>query len=394
MFFSLLGKECKMWLKSILFFVYVIVLIMFYITQMDGSVITKPYPDQEDYGLTYTTDETVIMEHTLRNLIMEYTQGSFTTYPIGFYKEVILDEEEMSRISDIISNITGLQKEKWMSQETVQVKKGFRFSEFKEEMDKVSRIIGAGSSYSKERLQRTEVAMTYEQALKEYNDICQLDHVTGTYARLFCDYVGIILGILPAFFGVARVLRDRRSRAAQVLYTKSVPTVKVIAARYLSMVIVMVIPVLLLSSFAMSQAVYVAKAVGVVPDYLAFVKYSLLWLLPIILFVTAVSYVIGELTENVLSVLVCCAIWFAAIFMGSSNDLIYAGWNMIPRFNSLGDAQLFQSILPQLIRNRFLYSGIAIILVVVAAILYEKKRRGGICYGRKIRENRVDKFKA
>lgn len=394
MFFSLLGKECKMWLKSILFFAYVVVLVMFYITQMDAKVITKPYPDQEDYGLTYTTDETAVMEHTLGNLIMEYTQGCFTTYPVGFYKEVIPDDETMGKISDIISNITGLTEEQWMRQETVQVKKGFRFSEFKEEMGKVSQMIGSGSSYSEECLQRTEVAMTYEQAVKQYDDICKIDHVTGTYARLFCDYVGIILGILPAFFGVARALRDRRSQASQVLYTKSMSTVRMITARYLAMVLVMFIPVLLLSCFAMSQAVYVAKSVGVVPDYFAFVKYSVLWLLPTILFVAAVSYVIGELTENILSVLVCCAIWFAAIFMGSSNDLMSAGWNLVPRFNSLGDTQLFQSILPQLIRNRILYSSTAIILVVFAVILYEKKRRGGIRYDRKIWKNRVDKFKA
>ena len=51
----------------------------------------------------------------------------------------------------------------------------------------------------------------------------------------------------------------------------------------------------------MSKAVFVAKTAGVKVDYLAFVKYAAGWLLPTVLFVTAFSYAITELTEGFLA---------------------------------------------------------------------------------------------
>ena len=44
---------------------------------------------------------------------------------------------------------------------------------------------------------------------------------------------------------------------------------------------------------------YHAKTIGVAPDILAFLKYSLVWLLPEIMAVLAVSFLITEFTENV-----------------------------------------------------------------------------------------------
>lgn len=390
MFFSLVEKECRMWLKSILFYAYVVILVLFYITQMDSEVVSEPSPGQGEYGVCYTADPDVIMKNTLDTLISEFSSGSFATYPIGFYKEVILDQDTMDRISEIITNLTGVEEEQWMEQSDISVKKNLSFGEFKKEMKKVAEFVGKGSHYSEENLKLVRTEMTYRQAQEEYEDICEKDHITGAYARLFCDYTGIVLGILPAFLGIARVLRDKKNYVLQVLYTKPVSAVKMLAARYLAMVIVLFVPVLMLSCLGLAQAVYVAKVAQVTPDYLAFVRYSLLWLLPIILFVTAVSYAIAELTESLLSVFPCFVIWFAAIFAGGVN-LRYVGWNMIPRFSTIGSTKLFESIYPQLIRNRIVYSVASLILLGVVGILYEQKRRGGVCCDRKVRKDSSDK---
>ncbi len=393
MFLSLLGKECRMWLKDILFYAYCMILVLFYISQMGTSVITKPSPGQADYGSTYTIDETAIMQNTLENLIFEYVNGSFATYPVGFYKEVVPDEQDMVRIGSIISNVTGMEEPEW-SVQSVHLREGLVFSEFKEKMEVVAGLIGPGSSYSEENLQRTTVPQTYEQAMDEYEKICEQDHVTGAYARLFCDYVGILLGILPAFFGVARVIRDKRSQASQVIYTKSVSSAVVIAARYLAMVIVLFIPVLLTSCFALSQSLYVAKALDVTPDHLAFVKYSVIWLLPSILFVTAVSYFIAGLTESVLTILISAVMWFLTIFMSGTSSLTFVGWSMIPRFNELGQTELFQSMYLDMIQNRLAYSMAAIVLVAACVLVYTKKRKGGLGSGRKIWKDRTGKSEA
>ena len=113
-------------------------------------------------------------------------------------------------------------------------------------------------------------------------------------------------------------------------------------------------------------------------------------LLPIILFVTAVPYVIAELTESLLSVFPCFVIWFSAIFAGGVN-LRYVGWNMIPRFSTIGSTKLFESIYPQLIRNRIVHSVASLILLGVVGILYEQKRRVGVCCDRKVQKDSSDK---
>ena len=51
--------------------------------------------------------------------------------------------------------------------------------------------------------------MTYEQALLEYDNILYKDKVSGAYARLFCDYIGIILGLLPVFLPTYKIPQDR-----------------------------------------------------------------------------------------------------------------------------------------------------------------------------------------
>lgn len=399
MFLALTAKECRIWLKNILFYAYVIILFVFYVSQMgSGDILVEPVPGRDDYGIAYTSDENVIMNQTLKNLMEEYDRGSFTTYPVGFYKEVIVSEKEGQELEKIISYLTGMELREWKKQlaqywETdgqwsFSVDKSISFGQFKEAMKKVSGIVGRGSAYEEESLRRAEIPQTYEQALEEYEKICSVDKVTGAYARLFCDYLGILAGILPAFFGVARVLQDRRSRAEQVLYTKYASSKVVVAARYVAMVLVMFVPVLVISCFSLTQSVYMAGHMAVVPDYLAYVKYCVLWILPTILFVTAVSYVTAELTESILALLVNGVIWFGAVFGGFRSGLTFVGWNMIPRFNTIGETKLFQSLLPQLIRNRAVYSGLAVVLVLAGIAIYEIKRRGGLGYGRKISENR------
>lgn len=422
MFGSLLWKECKMWLKSIIFYAYIILLFLFYVTQMgEGNTFVKPQPDWNDYGMVYSEDERVIMNGTLKDLIEDYGRGYFPTYPVGFYKKVILADQEMSTLGDCISELTGMTKEQWekeydryldgysgymdeqgqfVEEEKVPwslvVSEQLTYKEFKEIMKKVSDIIGAGSEYSESMLKKHGIVpKTYEQAMAEYEEILEKDRVTGAYARLFSDYIGIVLGILPAFFVVTRGIKDRRNQVSGVIYSKKIRSGTIVLSRYLAMVIMMVLPVLAVSCLSMTQSLYIANNVGVVPDYLAYVKYVAGWLLPTILFVSALAFVVTELTESMLGILVNGIAWFIAIFLGVSNSaLINAGWNLIPRFNELGEYKLFQEMLPQLICNRCFYTVLSLCIIVLCVVIYDKKRRGGYQIHGKIFKNSHSKCEA
>ena len=94
MLISLIKKECSMWMKSIVFYAYVIILIVFYVSQLEGGeLIRKPEPGGDDYGYIYSDDENIIMNGTLKDLVCDFeSERDFATYPVGFYKSVTLSE--------------------------------------------------------------------------------------------------------------------------------------------------------------------------------------------------------------------------------------------------------------------------------------------------------------
>lgn len=414
MFGSLLKKECALWMKSIVFYAYVILLFLFYISQMGEEVaLQRPQPGADDYGSAYSDDENIIMNGTLKDLVVEFErEGPFITYPVGFYKEVTLSEEEREQIAACISELSGMSREEWETAYDVYLEgssvsldengryvniekvpwsismdPSITYEQFEKIMAKVAEVIGPGSDYEEEQLKKHGIVdKTYEQELSDYEDILYKDKVTGAYARLFSDYLGIVLGILPAFFGVTRVLKDKRSYIKGVIYSKKAGAAAIVGARYLGMVLMMFVPVLLVSCLPLTQSLYIAYGAGAVPDYFAYLKYSFGWLLPIILFVTALSYLLTELTESLLGILICAAVWFNSVFTGSAS-LVGAGWNLIPRFNSVGKYQMFREMLPQLVRNRILYTVAALVTMAATMVVYDLKRKGVMGRRGKISEN-------
>lgn len=410
MLISLIKKECSMWMRSIVFFAYAVILVIFYVSQMEGGeLIERPKPGAEDYGFTYSDDEEVIMNGTLEDLVCDFTsERDFVTYPIGFYKPVTLSEGEREQIAACISRLSGMSRKEW-EEALKEYEEGYfveyddllleaqaeekipwpivmdpdiTYEQFEEIMEEVANVIGRGSNYGKENLKRhAQVPKTYEQALSEYENVLYKDKVSGAYARLFCDYIGIILGFVPLFFGVTRVLKDKHSQAKEVIFGKKAGSAAIVGSRYLGMVIMLFLPVLLISVLPMSKSVYVGRMAGVSVDYLAFVKYCVGWLLPTVLFVTALSYLITELTESLLGILLGAGVWFLALF-SSGAELQRAGWNLIPRFNSLGKYEIFSDMIPQLIKNRIFYTVLAVIMVGLTLIIYDLKRKGVIKHGK------------
>lgn len=420
MWLTLFLKECRMWCKSILFLGYITMIVFFYLTQMGSvDIPIKPEPGQENYGDHYSTKESDIMRTATDNLIHEYSEGHYITYPIGFYKEVRLDEEKTAKMEILLQKLTGIPAEEFKAimdkyrdsmnfegktgivylvkepPAELKVSEGITYKDFLDYMAQAADLIGKGSSYSKDTIvSNARVPLTYEEALKEYNDMIDKDRLSGAYARLFCDYMGILLGIFPVFFITARILKDKHSKVANVLYGKSISSITIISARYTAVCFMLFIPVLLLSLMPLSQAIYAGKTAGITIDYLAFLKYCTGWLLPSILVVTALGYLIGELTEQVLPILVQAVWWFGTLFEGTNNLIGAFGFKLVPRFNSVGNYEIFQNNLSQLIRNRLLYTLLALILMLAVIYLYDCKRKG--IYGRngKISKNSLRKSKA
>ena len=216
--------------------------------------------------------------------------------------------------------------------------------------------------------------MTYEQAVEKYEITLEQDNIVNAYARLFSDYIGLMLGILPAFFAITRVLKDKKNKVLQVTYSKPISTTNLVISKYLGMVIMTFIPVLLISCLALAHSVYVSHALDVEPNYFGFLTHTVGWLLPTILFTIAISYFVAEWSESLLSILISIVIWFMALV---STGLKGVGYSFIPRFNALGDYLDFQRMLPQLVVNRIMYSLVSVAVLVLVILVVDKKRRGG-----------------
>lgn len=406
MFLTLLGKECSQYFKSITYYIFLFCLVIDYISQMGVfEVPVKPEPGQEYYGMVRSEDEDLVMQDALELLIGRYEVNEYITYPVGFYKKVILNEKEQEQIKESILYISGLTEDELISvydeahrvyeellQQAQQEERmlmgnefpGYQvtprsdltFAEFKKEMKKVDEILGGGSDFSEANLRYTYVPSTYEQAMEEYQSLLDKDKVTNAYARLFCDYMGIMLAVLPVFLAVTRALRDRKAQAEQVIFMRRAGSTVIVLSRYMAALFVTLVPVLILSCFTLVPAVYYAKRVGAAYDLLAFVKYTGFWLIPTILISLSVGFFITELTDSALAVLAQIAWWFVSIFLSTGDLVGSVGWNLVPRFNAVGEYTVYEQMRQQLIKNRCFYAVFACLLLVAAIVLFSKKRKG------------------
>lgn len=409
---QLFVRECRQTARSLIFWLTVLILIFDFTTQLgEMEIDEEPQPGQESYGHRQSKDPDIIMRSTLGQLTEEYVRENYTTYPIGFYKSVTLNEKDDARIGEILEETAGIAGresaeqiiEEWyaarnepgLAGESLKVEPadGLTYEHFTELMDEADKILGGGSNYGKEyREKNAQVPMTYEDAVKEYDALIEEDRLTGGYARLFCDYMVIFLGILPVFLAVTRGLRDRRSMMQELIYTRKCSSLTVIVSRYLAMLVMLTLPVLILSLNPLLKCMSYAGKAGIAADTLAFVKYTFGWLFPTIMIVSALGMFLTELTDTAAAVLVQGAWWFIAVFGGVDrlSGGMY-GWNPMPRHNTELNWQGFHDGFAQLAANRLLYTAAALLLVLLTVLIYSQKRKGRLHIRGKILANRKSK---
>ncbi|MDO5519795.1 MAG: ABC transporter permease [bacterium] len=402
MFMTLFFKECKEIVRSITYYIFLACTVIFFITQM-GSFegVQKPTQGQEYYGVKYSDDENVIMQSTMNKLSFDLCFNSYTTYPIGFYKKVKLNDQEMSQVFQIFEGITGINKEQLIKEfekynetqhdlaiDFVKVKDTITFDKFSKDMDKIDDILGGGSYYSSKRLYvNAEVDKTYEDALKDYESIISNDKISRAYARLFSDYMGIVLAILPIFLAVTRALKDKRAKGEQVIFSKRCSSTTIILTRYFSIIAMILLPLLLISVTPTLQSVYSANSNGITADSFAFIKVIFGWLLPTVLVTVSMGFFLTELTNGPVAILVQGIWWFISISLGSLNLIGNVGMNLIPRFNTLGSYDVYNRIFNELVINRSFYSLTGIILIIMTIFVYDVKRKGKLNFNGKIFKN-------
>ena len=413
MFMTLFRKECAQTAKSLIYWLYVACLVLFFNSQLGNMhILAPPQEGQEnylDYGYKTDISEQEIMKTGAGSLVWSYYYDNYVTYPVGYAKSVSLDEEEKEEIGDIIYSLTGMKPEEieadidsffethdiQTTQYEVRLKKSLTYEEFLQHMDRVAEILGPGSGYTEEMLRaNVRIPVDYKGAVENYRDLTEKEGLTGGYTRLFCDYMGVILGILPVFVTATRVLRDKRSRMQELIYVRRASSGTVMGSRYLALVCMHMLPAVVLSVIPTINCIRAGIA-GADLDYLAWLKYDLGWLLPMVMAVISVGILCTELTETALAVLIQTAWWFISLITGGTS--MYGGnygWNLIPRHNTELNYAGFAEGFRQLAVNRIIYAVLALAFLALTIFIYERKRKGHLRRDGKIFRNHKSAVKA
>lgn len=262
------------------------------------------------------------------------------------------------------------------------------YDHFKELMREMEQIIGEkGSKYSPEMM-ITYFGMAeknYEEALAEYEQTIVQDKVTGGFARLFCDYMGLSLGLYPVFIAVLLWLQDRRSNVAELIYSRRISSARLVLSRYLAAITMVLIPVIALSLESLIPLVSFGAKNGIPVDYLAYLRYICWWLLPTVMAVCAVGTFFTLLTDSPIAIALQFLWWvFDKGVTGLSGDTGIT--TLMVRHNTLRGCELIRDGFGTICVNRAVIAGVSILLVLLSVWVLEQKRKGRInaakIYGR------------
>lgn len=421
-------QEFRKVIFSVSYFLFIIVVTAALYSQgaldFGSSKLSKPQAEAGSYGTAQKEIPEIIMPAALEKLWGEFCENNYQTYPIGFLKNVKLNKEEQEEIADIISRITGADKSAVLAgqaasadgshdgfvmemggnvqpdkegtfsvspsetpvKDTKQkpdltVRTDMDYASFKDMMQEADDILGGGSDYSATGLIRFgSVPISYEEALERYHLAVEEDKITGGYARLFSDYASAIaMSVLPVFSAVILCMKDRRTKMAEIIYTRKVSSAKLVLSRYFALVSAAMIPVIILSY--LSNISVWGMYENFTLDYLAPLKYDLGWIMPGVMIASAVGMCLTELTNTPVAIAVQGLWWLTDINMGiQSVPAAYALFRLVPRHNA-GELSYFRTQdymdhFNRLAANRLLFAGLSILLIAVTVLIYDLKRKG------------------
>ena len=260
------------------------------------------------------------------------------------------------------------------------------FERFKEIMEEVNRMIGRNSYFSWTMLKLYYFGNDMEEAPiteRQHREFYEGDRVTGAFARYYCDSISLRVLFLPAFVIVDLMLRDKRRKMQGLTYPRTISSAKLICTRYAAAVCMTMLPILILPVKSLIVLMRYCGSIGVQADALAFIKYTLAWILPTVLLIMAISLVVTALLENYTAILLAGLIWLVGNpTVDKLNGGNYGLFDLIIRHNTLkGYGRMMENI-QMLALNRITISVIALALVGLAVFVYSKKRKGGLTFGR------------
>lgn len=394
----------------------------------------------KEKNLDDASQQQEMMVSVTKRLLSCYRNNLYEYYPFGYVKEKVLSKKEQSKILQYLKEITGMREEIIKGSEVAQsdeinvsgggayvlepnkgtmnesgqfiadpedweyiedstvsdstskdtkANKEFSikisFERFKEIMEEVNEMIGKNSYFSWPMLNLYYGQNDMEDTPitdSQHDEFFNKDKITGAFARYYCDSISLAILWLPAFIVISVFLKDKRSSIQDLVYIRTITSFKIVLIRFFSSIFMMMIPILLLPIKSQISLLMYSKMTGYLIDLLAFPKYILGWILPTVLFVSALTLLMTIISENYIPLLITGLIWFIgrpSIEKISGGN--YGIFDLIIRHNTLkGYSRVVQNI-DILVVNRILLVVSTIVLVIFSVYIYQIKRKGGMKFG-------------
>ncbi|MCL6458475.1 MAG: ABC transporter permease [Gorillibacterium sp.] len=378
---TLIRKEIRMLLRSIVFYLLIIVAGLFYFsqyaTQNTWHELKAPTPPVEqqnvehpNYGWRAPTDVQTLSSNMIRSMTWELEEGTTYKTKLVINTKVKLSEQEKVYFQQTITKLRSL----------VEQPEGHTMDDAWVLSEELNEKLGGNSMYQEGMTTYSSAIETYEDALLlheeslvQYNEKVKQGELLPGAARLFSDYMAITAGIFPVFLAAFLLTRDRSSRMYELINSRRISAWKYVSCRFFAFALLLSAVYLLYSLMAAWQTV---QAIGI-PGQLGstavtFVAYTAAWVLPTIWTSIAFGMFASMLLRSSIAAIALNIIWWFHSMLPLTGS--YGLTKLLIRFNTPDEYLLYRESIQTILVNRLFYTGLVILLVGATAFLWERSR--------------------
>lgn len=380
---ALIGKEMRMTLRSLVFYLFIIASVFFYLTsyateetwgELGPPAVSTPQnlgtAEHPYYGYAEPADSRSLAEQMKLSMVRDLEAGTSEKIRLGFPVQVKLNAKEKEALAAAIAELDQILK----------APDSYTMEDVNRVGETLNKHLG-GSSMYKPGLSNfgygiesaDEAVKAQEAELAEYNAKVEAGELLPGAARYFSDYLSLPAGIFPVFLSAFLLLRDRSSRMHELIYSRRISPWVYVSSKFIAQGIMLSLVYLALAVLGGWQTADTMGLTGQTGQAVTvFLGYTAWWLLPT-LWASVAFGMFGSmlLRRGIVPVALQMVWWFVSVLplMGS-----YGLHRLFIRFNSPDDYMLYKEWADEIALNRSFYLLLAVLLTAGAAWLWERNR--------------------
>ena len=380
---ALIGKEMRMTLRSLVFYLFIIVTCFFYFTSYAteetwgevgppaaGVPQNLESAEHPYYGWKQPDNSLELAERMKTVMGWDLNAGTTDKIRMGFPIKSKLDAGEKKILSEAVAKLEVilLDPDKYTMEEVYSIS------------GETDKHLGGNSMYKVGLRDYGFPINTYDEAVKAqeanlavYNEKVDAGELLPGAARYFSDYLSLPAGIFPVFLSAFLLLRDRSSRMNELIYSRRISPWVYVGSKFIAQGVMLSLIYLILAVIGGWQTVNTLGLTGQTGQAIAlFLGYTGWWLLPT-LWASVAFGMFGSMLfrRGIVPVAAQIVWWFVSVLplMGS-----YGLRHLFIRFNSPNDYKMYRAWADEIALNRSFYLLLAVVLAAGAAWLWERNR--------------------